>query len=157
MRPNAGCSVYPFVTVFKGNESIGLGTGLVLQRGFREGLKREKKKLTDTGLWWFFQERGSFYKNLLDGCSLDSVLFGFFFWYWTLFDIAINQLLLQNYACRSCCTRAELPVFPFRVITTKGRKAPIRSFVELRGELCKRGEKKKGWMEILPRVKSNIL
>ena len=54
----------------------------------------EIKKLTDTGLWWFFKGSWTFYKNLLtdfkDNDCLDSLSVSDFI------DIAINQLLVQK-------------------------------------------------------------
>jgi len=39
------------------------------------------------------------------------ILIGFFFWYWIWIDIAINQLLTQNYKGRGRRSSAELTDF----------------------------------------------
>lgn len=61
-----------FLFVFKGSGPI-------------NGHDKKKKKLTDTGLCWFFPDNWISYKNLLDGClqgqlDLDDSSFGIGFY-----------------------------------------------------------------------------
>jgi hypothetical protein len=74
-----------------------------------------------------------FSKNFLDGfLSGNGCWLWFFFRFGFCFDHSINQLLKQNYSCTESKTRAELLFLQQSVITTRARKEPHFTVVELR-------------------------